>query len=239
MRMRAPGAPVWTGTVAGMDADFPLVQHPMRGLSPLLARHRNDPRLRLIFFCLDESAFCREIAFGRRFSSGRHGGSTIVREGSRAISTRWSNRRAFQPCGLHRRYARLAVDPGPSRCLAVRRGVIPGRNGRAPHTEHDRRSCGRGLAFRRGRAQHIDFRTQRTAHPIPCADAGGWVPAPRRGGGGLAPHRACGLCCRHLPIPRRFVRQRGGRDRLSARRDEANQPTARQTGGNSKRSSIQ
>jgi glucuronate isomerase len=48
----------------GIDkgADIPLAGEFTRSLQPLLARFGNDPRLRLILFTLDESAYARELA---------------------------------------------------------------------------------------------------------------------------------------------------------------------------------
>lgn len=43
-------------------ADIPVATEYVRALKPLLDRHGNDPRLTLILFTLDESAYARELA---------------------------------------------------------------------------------------------------------------------------------------------------------------------------------
>jgi len=45
-----------------VGADLPLATDYVHALRPLLNRHGNDPRLRLIVFTLDESAYSRELA---------------------------------------------------------------------------------------------------------------------------------------------------------------------------------
>lgn len=47
---------------ANLGADIPMPVDPVRGLEPLLNRHGRDSRFRLIFFCLDESVYARELA---------------------------------------------------------------------------------------------------------------------------------------------------------------------------------
>lgn len=45
-----------------MGADIPVAAEFTRNLQPLLERFGNDPRLRLIVFTLDETAYARELA---------------------------------------------------------------------------------------------------------------------------------------------------------------------------------
>lgn len=45
-----------------MGADIPVAAEFTRNLRALLARHGNDPRLRLVLFTLDESTYARELA---------------------------------------------------------------------------------------------------------------------------------------------------------------------------------
>lgn len=45
-----------------LGADIPVSVDPVRALEPLLNRYGNSPRFRLIFFCLDESVYARELA---------------------------------------------------------------------------------------------------------------------------------------------------------------------------------
>lgn len=47
---------------ANLGADIPVPVDAVRGLQPLLARHGNATGLSLIFFCLDESTYARELA---------------------------------------------------------------------------------------------------------------------------------------------------------------------------------
>ncbi|GIL01304.1 MAG: uronate isomerase [Alphaproteobacteria bacterium] len=47
---------------ANLGADVPVPVDAVRGLEPLLQRHGREPGLRLVFFCLDESVYARELA---------------------------------------------------------------------------------------------------------------------------------------------------------------------------------
>jgi glucuronate isomerase len=54
----------WLHRTFGRDTggDIPAATDSVHGLAPLLDRYGNDPRLRLVLFTLDETAFSRELA---------------------------------------------------------------------------------------------------------------------------------------------------------------------------------
>jgi glucuronate isomerase len=54
----------WLHRTFGRDTggDIPAATDYVHGLAPLLDRYGNDPRLRLVLFTLDETAFSRELA---------------------------------------------------------------------------------------------------------------------------------------------------------------------------------
>ncbi|HEY1175013.1 MAG TPA: glucuronate isomerase [Phytomonospora sp.] len=54
----------WLHATHGRDVggDIPQATDYVRGLEPLLSRHGNDPRLRVVVYTLDETTFSREIA---------------------------------------------------------------------------------------------------------------------------------------------------------------------------------
>jgi len=45
-----------------LGSDIPVPVDPVRGLEPLLAKYGSEPGFQLIFFCLDESVYARELA---------------------------------------------------------------------------------------------------------------------------------------------------------------------------------